>query len=50
MPRVVLASLGPAKSWYTFPDISELCLLQELWSMAQGIQFDIKHALCKWHC
>ena len=43
--KVVQASTKPAESWYTFPDISELCLLQELWSMAQEIQFDKKCAL-----
>ena len=50
MLRPVQACTLAAHSWHTFPDIIELCLLPELWSMAQGIQFDIKHALCKWHC
>ena len=48
--KVVQARLRLVDSWYTFPDISELCLHKEIRSMAQDKQFDIKHALSKWQC
>ena len=47
---VVLACTLAAQSWWTLPDIREPCLQQKVWCMVQEIQFDIKHALCKWYC
>ena len=47
MPRLYKLVWRPADSWYIFPDISELCLQQKAWCMAQDKQFNIKHALSK---
>ena len=48
--KVVQAILRPEESWYTFPDISELCFHKEIRSMAQDKQNCQKQALSKWQC
>ena len=46
-PKPVQASSRPAHSWYQFPDIHGVYLLQEIGFNAQDKQNDIKHALSK---